>query len=154
MRDRRERLTVGHTAPVRSLLVNDLLYGYPRSLKCLFWAHRASPKGSRAPRRPERRLRLQRPGHLPRVRHRHRRRLPRTRHQRRRRHRRLRLPGTARGVLRPHGRRQRRPQGLHRALLQEADRLVPRARARHHQVPETRDRHLVRAHHPADPGRE
>ena len=43
--------------------------------------------------------------------------LPRAGHQDRRRHRRLHLRRAAAGAVRPHGRRQRRPQGLHRGLL-------------------------------------
>ena len=57
------------------------------------------------------------PVDLPRVRDRRRRRLPRAWDQSGRRHRRLHLPRAAGRALRAHGRGQRRPEGLHRALL-------------------------------------
>ena len=52
-------------------------------------------------------------------------------HQERRGHGRLHLRGAARRVLPPHGRRQHRPQGVHRGLLQEALRGRAPAGARH-----------------------
>ena len=76
----------------------------------------------------ERRVHLQRPGHLPRVRDRRRRRLPR---------RGIKTvavtagyicPEPRRGVLRAHGRGERRPQGLHRGLLPPHLRRPPRSR--------------------------
>ena len=48
--------------------------------------------------------------------------------QERRRHRGLRLRGAAQAPLRRHGRGERRPQGLHRALLREALRRLAQAR--------------------------
>ena len=52
-------------------------------------------------------------------------------------------------------RRQRGPEGLHRALLPAPHlRLGTRARARHARVPQARDAGLVRDHHVADPRRE
>ena len=74
---------------------------------------------------PERRVHVQRPGHLRRVRDGHRRCLPRARDQDGRRHRRLHRRRRAARVLREDGRRQRRPQRLHRRVLREALRRAP-----------------------------
>ena len=96
-------------------------------------ADSASPRPSPAPPRSwaaQRRLHLQRPGDLPRVRDRRR---PAC-HERgihdRGGHGRRDLPEPRARVLPPHGRRQRRSQGLHRALLQGlcGGHLEPRAR--------------------------
>ena len=103
---------------------------------------------------PERGLHLQRPGHLRRVRDGHRRRLPRAGHQDGGGHRRLHRRRRAARVLREDGRRQRRPQGLHRRVLREALRRAPAAGARHARLPQARDRRLVRDHDAADPGQE
>ena len=73
-----------------------------------------------AGRLPLSRLHLQRPGDLPGIRGRRGPGLPRAEHQDRGGERRLHLRGAARGILPPHGRGQHRPEGLHRALLQEA----------------------------------
>ena len=70
-----------------------------------------------APRLPQRRVHLQRPGDLPRVRDGRRRRLPRARHHDRRGHGRLHVRRAAARVLRADGRGQRRPQGVHRRVL-------------------------------------
>jgi len=83
--------------------------------RCSLASGRRGRRG--AARVPQRRVHVQRPGHLPRVRHRRGERVPRTRDQERRRHRGLRLQGASRGVLRAHGCGERRPQGVHRALL-------------------------------------
>ena len=56
--------------------------------------------------------------------------------------------GAAR-VLRQDGRRQRRPQGLHRRVLRQALRRAPAAGARHARLSQARDRRLVRDHHAA-----
>ena len=77
----------------------------------------AIARRGRAQRLPQRRVHLQRPGDLRGVRDRRRRGLPRARDQERRGHGRLHVRGAARRVLRAHGRRQRRPQGVHRELL-------------------------------------
>ncbi len=58
---------------------------------------------------------------------------------------------TAGGVLRPHGRREHRPQGVHRRLLRKGDLRQARRRARDAGVPAPRHRRLVRDHHLADP---
>ena len=73
----------------------------------------------------QRRLHLQRPGDLGRVRHRYRSRLPR----RASRHVAVTAgyitPAARARLLRVHGRRQRRPQGLHRRVLQTDHLLAP-----------------------------
>ena len=102
----------------------------------------------------ERRLHLQRSGHLRRVCDGHRGRLPCARDQDGCRHRRLHRRRRAPRVLREDGRRQRRPQGLHRRVLREALRRASAAGARHARLSETRDRRLVRDHDAADPGQE
>ena len=109
------------------------------------------PRRRRA-RLPERRVHLQRPGDLPRVRDRRRRRVPRASGSAPSRS----PPATsarepaARALL-AHRRRQRRPQGVHRGLLPPRLRRAPRARARHARVPRARDRRLGRDHDPAHP---
>ena len=102
----------------------------------------------------ERRVHLQRSGHLRRVRDGHRGCLPRAGRQDRRRDGGLHRRRRAARVLREDGRRQRRPQGLHRRVLREALRRAPAAGARHARLPEARDRRLVRDHDAADPGQE
>ncbi len=98
--------------------------------------HRPRGRGARL---PQRRVHLQRPGDLPRVRDRRGPRLSRARHQDRRGHGRLREARGAARILRRDGRRQRRPEGLHRALLPEALQRPPGARARHAPLPPARD---------------
>ena len=88
----------------------------------------------------QRRLHLQRPGHLHGIRARHGGRLPRERDQERRGDRGLRLRGAAQAPLCRHGRRECRSQGLHRALLREALRRLARAGARDAQISDPRDR--------------
>ena len=94
---------------------------------------------------------LQRPGDLPRVRGRRGPGLPRAGHQDGRGQRRVHLRRAAGRVLRPHGRRQYRPEGLHRALLQGAVLCPPRPGARNARVSQARDQRLVRDHDLADP---
>ncbi len=84
----------------------------------------------------ERGLHLQRPGDLRRVRHGRGRRLPRARHRRPWRSPPATSTPAAARVLREDGRGQRRPQGVHRGLLPQADRRAPAAGARHAGVPE------------------
>ena len=62
--------------------------------------------------------------------------------------------GAAGRVLPAHGRGQHRPEGLHRAVLQEPVLGPARPGARDAGVPEARDGRLVRDHDAADPGRE
>jgi len=57
-------------------------------------------------------------------------------------------------VLPPHGRRQRRPQGVHGGLLPPDLLGAPAAGARDARVPEARDVGVVRDHQPAHPGRQ
>ena len=102
----------------------------------------------------ERGVHLQRSGHLRRVRDGHGRRLPRAGHQDGGGHRGLHRRRRAARVLREDGRRQRRPQGLHRRVLREALRRASAAGARHARLPGARDGRLVRDHHAADPGQE
>ena len=83
--------------------------------------------GRRAARVRQRRLYLQRSGRLHGICPRHGRSLPRARRQECRRHRGLRLRGAAQAPLRRDGRRERRSQGLHRALLRQT---LRRARSR------------------------
>ena len=71
---------------------------------------------------PKRRVHVQRPGDLRRVRDGHRRRLPRAGHPDGRGHRRLHPRRAAARVLREDGRRERRPQGVHRRLLPQDQR--------------------------------
>ena len=103
---------------------------------------------------PQRGLHLQRPGHLRRVRDGRRRRLPRAGDQDGGGDGRLHRRRRAARVLREDGRRQRRPQGLHRRVLREALRRASAAGARHARLSEARDRRLVRDHDAADPGQE
>ncbi len=112
---------------------------------------RGDRRRRREERLQERGLHLQRPGDLRRVRDGRGRCLPRARPQDRGGHRRLHPRRAAARVLRQDGRGQRRPQGLHRRLLLQADRRPPAAGARHADLPEARDRRLVRDHHAADP---
>ena len=56
--------------------------------------------------------------------------------------------------VRAHGRRQRRPQGVHRGLLPHVCGAHLRRRARHARVPRARDRRVGRDHDAADPGQE
>ena len=118
----------------------------------------ASPRGDRrgggAQRLPLRRLHLQRPGDLPGVRDRRGAGLPRARHQDGGGERRLHLRGAAARVLPAHGRRQHRPQGLHRGLLQESVLWPARTGAGDAGIPQARDRCLVRDHDAADSRRE
>ena len=116
----------------------------------------ASPEAARRDGRaaglPQRRVHLQRPGDLHGVRDGRRRRLPGARHQGGRGDRRLHERRAARGVLRAHGRGERRPQGVHRGLLPEGHVRPARRRAGDAGVPARRDRRLVRDHDAADPG--
>ena len=93
-------------------------------------ADRAQPGGDRARggggRRDERRVHVQRSGDLRRVRDGRRRRLPRARHQDRRRDGGLHARRAAARSLREDGRGERRPEGVHRGVLREADRLAAR----------------------------
>ena len=57
-------------------------------------------------------------------------------------------------VLSAHGRRQYRPQRLHRGLLQESLLRQARSRARDARVPQARNKSLVRDYHPAHSGRD
>ena len=102
----------------------------------------------------ERRLHLQRPGHLRRIRARHRRRLPPARHTDRRGDRRLPPPGSDGRVLRRHGRRECGPERLYRRVLCQILRRSVAAHTRHADLPETRNPYLVRDHHAADPDTE
>jgi hypothetical protein len=119
----------------------------------------ASPAGHRraaaAMRLRKRRVHLQRPGHFCRVRASTPRSPACARHQDRGGHGRLHVCRAARRVLCRHGRRQRRPQGLHRGLLPSSSGRPPGkpvldtlAYIR------TRRELLARDHHPADPGHE
>ena len=101
---------------------------------------------------PERGVHLQRSRDLHGVRDRRCRCVPRPRRQVRRGDRRVHEPRAARRVLPPHGRGERRPEGVHRGLLPRHLRRPPRARARDTRVPEARDRRLVRDHDAAHPG--
>ena len=103
----------------------------------------------RGDRLPQRRLHLQRPGDLPGVRDRRGRSLPRARHQDGGGDGRVHLRRAARRVLPAHGRRQRRPEGLHRGLLPEALHRAPAAGSGYARLPEEGNRRLVRDHHPA-----
>ena len=103
---------------------------------------------------PKRRLHLQRPGDLRRVRDGHRRRLPRARHQDGRGHRRLHARRAAARVLREDGRGQRRPEGVHRGVLRQADRRRTCSRCSTRSSTSARDRRLVRDHDAAHPGHE
>ena len=53
-----------------------------------------------------------------------------------------------------HGRRQYRPQGLHRGFLSQALHRLARRRARHASLRQARDQDVARDHHAPDPGRE
>ncbi len=68
-------------------------------------------------------------------------------HPGRRRDRRLRERGAGPRLLRAHGRGQRRPEGIHRALLPRRLRGSTRAGPRDARASRGRDRRLVRAHH-------
>ena len=94
----------------------------------------------------ERRLYLQRSGHLHGIRARHGGRVPGERDQERRGDRGLRLRRAAQAPLRRHGRGQRRPQGLHRALLREALRRPSEAGAGDAEISRSRDRRVDRDH--------
>ena len=60
-------------------------------------------------------------------------------------------PRRARRALHVDGRRQRRPQGVHRGVLQAAVQRPPRRRAGDARVPQARDDGLARDHDAADP---
>ena len=94
---------------------------------------------SRAAQVRERRLHLQRPGHLHGIRARHSRRLPRGRREERRGHRWLYLRRAAQAPVRGHGRGERGPQGVHRALLCQALRGFARAGAGNARLSRSRD---------------
>ncbi len=95
---------------------------------------------------PQRRLYVQRSGHLRRVCDGHGGRVPRARHRVGGGDRGLHRHGGAARVLREDGRRQRRPQGLHRRVLREALRRASQPGARHARLSEARDGLLVRDH--------
>ena len=111
-------------------------------------------RGGAGQRRSQRGLHLQRPGDLCRVRDGHRRRLPCAGHQDGGGDGGLHPRRAAARVLRQDGRGQRRPEGLHRRVLSEADRLTPRAGARHAAAHPPRHALLAGDHHAADPGPE
>ena len=112
---------------------------------------RGDRRGRAAARLPERRLHLQRPGHLGRVRDRDGPGLPRGGDQDGRRHGGLHHARGARAVLRGDGRGQRRPQGVHRGVLPPRHLFAPPAGARHARLAQARDRRLVRDHQPGHP---
>jgi hypothetical protein len=109
--------------------------------------HRAGRAGGRLPLDI---LHLQRPRHLPGVCGGRRRRRPRPWPAQRRRDRGLYRARAPRRVLRRHGRRQYRPQGLRRRLLPAADGRLPRARSGDHRIRRPRDSLLGGADLPAD----
>ena len=121
---------------------------------------RTGERPSRSPRAAlraglqSRRLHLQRPGDLRRVRDGRRRRLPRGGVQDGGGHRGLHARRAAARVLRQDGRGQRGPQGVHRGVLLQAHRRASAAGARDARLSEARDRGLVRDHHAADSGQE
>ena len=112
---------------------------------------RGDRRGRAEARLPERRLHLQRPGHLGRVRDRDGPGLPRGGDQDGRRHGGLHHARGAGTVLRGDGRGQRRPQGVHRGVLPAHHLLAPAAGARHARVAQEGDGRLVRDHQPGDP---
>src|SRR5262245_37712676 len=111
-------------------------------------------RGRRGARLRERRVHVQRPGDLHGVRDRRRRGMPRARHPGRRGDGGVRRTRAAARVLRHDGRRQRRPQGVHRGLLPARVRRPPRRGARHAPVPRPRDRRVGRDHESPHPGQE
>ena len=113
---------------------------------------RAHRRLRRVARLPERRLHLQRSRRLHGIRDRRGRGVPRTGHQVRRRDRGLHVAGAACRDVQVHGRRQRRPQGVHGGLLPEGLRGAPRAGSRDARVPREGDERLDRDHDPPHPG--
>ena len=104
-----------------------------------------------ANRLPERRLHLQRPGHLPRVRHRRGRGVPRAGHPYRGRHGRLRQARCGSGAVRGHGCRERGPQGVRRGDVSDGLLRAPGTGARDAGGHRRRGPPLAGDHDAADP---